>query len=79
VGRSRLLSDSLMRRACQRLTPPARCIPLDAYNSDMQRGRDAIQKWFASWLPTTRVETFEATSMEITVVGDTAYEVGTYQ
>jgi ketosteroid isomerase-like protein len=45
----------------------------------MQRGRDAIQKWFASWLPTTRVEPFEATSMEITVVGDTAYEVGTYQ
>jgi ketosteroid isomerase-like protein len=26
-------------------------------SSDMQRGRDAIQKWFASWLPTT---TFQA-------------------
>jgi uncharacterized protein (TIGR02246 family) len=48
-------------------------------NSGMQRGRDAIQAWFASWLPATMVHTFEATSTEVTVVGDTAYEVGTYK
>jgi len=48
-------------------------------NSDMQRGRDAIQRWFASWLPTTTVQAFEVTSMEVTVAGSTAYEVGTYR
>jgi uncharacterized protein (TIGR02246 family) len=48
-------------------------------SSDMQRGRDAIQKWLASWLPTTTFQVFEATTLQVTVVGDTAYEVGTYQ
>jgi uncharacterized protein (TIGR02246 family) len=48
-------------------------------NAGMQRGRDAIQAWFASWLPVTVVHAFEATSMEVTVVGDTAYEVGAYK
>jgi uncharacterized protein (TIGR02246 family) len=48
-------------------------------NSDMQRGRDAIQKWFASWVPTTTVQAFDITTMEVTVVGSTAYEVGTYR
>jgi len=44
-------------------------------SSDMQRGRGQ----FASRLPTTTVHIFEVTSMELTVVGDTAYEVGAYQ
>jgi uncharacterized protein (TIGR02246 family) len=48
-------------------------------NTDMQRGRDTIQKWFAGWLPTTTVQEFEATSMDVTVVGSTAYEVGTHR
>ncbi len=48
-------------------------------NSEMQRGRAAIQKWFASWLPTIKVETLEVTSLEVTVVGDTAYEVGVHR
>jgi ketosteroid isomerase-like protein len=40
---------------------------------------DAIQKWFASWLPTITFQAFEATTVQVTVVEDTAYEVGTYQ
>ena len=48
-------------------------------NADMLHGRAAIEHWFASWLPTTTVQDFAIASENITTVGGTAYEVGTYQ
>jgi ketosteroid isomerase-like protein len=43
-------------------------------NSAMQRWREAIQKWFASWLPTTTVQAFDVTTIDVTLVGSTAYD-----
>ena len=48
-------------------------------NSDMQRGRVAIERWFAGWLPTTTVQDFTITTEDVSTVGSTAYEVGTYR
>ena len=47
--------------------------------ADMQRGRGDIQHFYASFLANVRIDAFELTGMELTVVGDTAYEVGTYR
>jgi uncharacterized protein (TIGR02246 family) len=41
-------------------------------NSDMQRGRATIEKWFATWLPTTAAQDFVVATENVTVVGSTA-------
>jgi len=48
-------------------------------HADMQRSRATIEQWFGSWLPSIPVQDFEIKTADITVVGATAYEVGTYQ
>lgn len=48
-------------------------------HSNLCRGRPAIEKWFASWLPSTRVREFEISTSELIVAGDTAYETGSHR
>lgn len=48
-------------------------------NSSALRGREAIEGWFLSWLPSTKVREFEVFIEEVTLVGETAYEVGRHR
>ena len=47
--------------------------------ADMQRGQSDIQHFYGSFLANVRIDNFELTGVELIVVGDTAYEVGTYR
>jgi len=51
-----------------------------ASNTPIVKGRDAIQRWYESWLldPKNRIE-FATETVEVAEAGDLAYERGTYR
>ena len=51
-----------------------------ASNTPIVKGRDAIQRWYESWLldPKNRIE-FATEAIEVAGAGDLAYERGTYR
>ena len=51
-----------------------------ASNTPIVRGREAIQRWYESWLldPKNRIE-FATETVEVAEAGDLAYERGTYR
>lgn len=48
-------------------------------NSDVCQGRTSVERLFNSWLSSTTVREFEVQTKDLRVVGDSAYEVGTYR
>jgi uncharacterized protein (TIGR02246 family) len=48
-------------------------------NAGILRGRAAIANFFRTWMTSTTIQEIEILTENIRVVGETAYEVGTYR
>ncbi|MGB6501231.1 MAG: DUF4440 domain-containing protein [Thermoplasmata archaeon] len=48
-------------------------------NAGIIRGKAAINRFFRDWLTSTKIREIEITTTDVRIVGDTAYEVGTYR